>query len=223
MHWAEVCTRVEVSLQNLLDWFILTQSLWKQQKDKLNVSVQSNQRKRTWLLRLIYSHPFIHLDTGVPVLSKRGIRESVRQAELRSDPLQVLSKGQAAQEVDLTMGKPRLYPLLQELQNILKRKRTTETCRLGRWRYFSLHSESVNETHQSAGEADHSDGRLGRLGDVKQVVEQSLVLMVGEQVELVQDEQHRATAAAITWVVPEKPTCPTLHLPLTAWNLGNLI
>lgn len=53
--------------------------------------------------------------------------------------------------------------------------------------------------HQSAGEADHSDGSLGRLGDVKQVVEQRLVLMVGEQVELVQDEQHRAAAAAIAW------------------------
>ena len=55
------------------------------------------------------------------------------------------------------------------------------------------------EAHQSAGDADHSDGSLGRLGDVKQVVEQRLVLMVGEQVELIQDKQHGATAAAITW------------------------
>lgn len=55
------------------------------------------------------------------------------------------------------------------------------------------------EPHQPAGEADHSHGGLGRLGDVKQVVEQRLVLMVGEQVELVQDEENRAAAAAIAW------------------------
>lgn len=42
--------------------------------------------------------------------------------------------------------------------------------------------------YQSAGNADHSDGSLGGLGDVKQVVEQRLVLVVGEQVELIQDE-----------------------------------
>lgn len=70
---------------------------------------------------LFYSHSLIHLDTAVPVFSKLGIRKIVGQAELRLDPLQVLSEGQAAQEVDLTMGKPRLHTLLQELQNILKR------------------------------------------------------------------------------------------------------
>ena len=56
-----------------------------------------------------------------------------------------------------------------------------------------------SEAHQSAGDADHGDGRLGGLGNVKQVVEEGLVLVVGEQVELIQDEEHRAAAAAITW------------------------
>lgn len=55
------------------------------------------------------------------------------------------------------------------------------------------------ETHQPAGESHHGDGRLGGLRHVKQVVEQRLVLVVGEQVELVQDEQHGAAAGAITW------------------------
>lgn len=55
-------------------------------------------------------------------------------------------------------------------------------------------------THQPAGEADYSDGRLGRLGNIKQVVQQSLVLVVGEQIELVQDEQHRTAAAAIAFL-----------------------
>ncbi len=64
--------------------------------------------------------------------------------------------------------------------------------------------EGLSEAHQSARNADHSDGSLGGLGDVKQVVEQSLVLMVGEQVELIQDEQHRAAAAAITWCETQK-------------------
>lgn len=56
-----------------------------------------------------------------------------------------------------------------------------------------------SEAHQSAGDAHHSDGGLGRLRDVEQVVEQRLVLVVGEQIKLIQDEQHRAAAAAITW------------------------
>lgn len=47
--------------------------------------------------------------------------------------------------------------------------------------------------------------------------------MVGEQVELIQDKQHRAAAAAIAWVVPEEQTCHTLHLPLMALNLCNLV
>ena len=61
-----------------------------------------------------------------------------------------------------------------------------------------------SEAHQPAGDADHGDGRLGRLGDVEQVVEQSLVLVVSEQVELIQDEEHRAAAAAITWTRTKK-------------------
>lgn len=55
-------------------------------------------------------------------------------------------------------------------------------------------------THQPAGEADYSDGRLGRLGNIKQVVQQSLVLVVGEQIELVHNEQHRTAAAAIAFL-----------------------
>lgn len=54
------------------------------------------------------------------------------------------------------------------------------------------------QPYQSAGDADHRDGSLGRLGDIKQVVEQRLVLVVGKQVELIQDEQHGAAAAAIS-------------------------
>lgn len=60
------------------------------------------------------------------------------------------------------------------------------------------------EAHQSAGDADHSDGSLGGLGDVKQVVEQRLVLVVGEQVELIQDEQHGPAAAAIACTQTQK-------------------
>lgn len=52
-------------------------------------------------------------------------------------------------------------------------------------------------SHQPAGEADHGDGRLSRLGHVKQVVEQRLVLVLGKQVELLQDDQQGATAAAV--------------------------
>lgn len=61
----------------------------------------------------------IHLYAGVPVLSEPVVGEVVRQAELGSDPLQVLRERHAAQQVDLTVGKPRLHPLLQQLQNIL--------------------------------------------------------------------------------------------------------
>lgn len=60
-----------------------------------------------------------------------------------------------------------------------------------------------SQPHQSAGDADHSHGGLGGLGHIKQVVEQRLVLMVGEQVELVQDKENRTAAAAIAW--PETP------------------
>lgn len=55
----------------------------------------------------------------------------------------------------------------------------------------------MQQPHQSAGHAHHGDGGLGGLGDIQQVVEQSLVLVVGEQVELVQDEQDRTAAAAV--------------------------
>ena len=51
--------------------------------------------------------------------------------------------------------------------------------------------------YQSAGKPHHSHGGLGGLGHVQQVVEQRLVLVVGEQVELVQDEQYWPAAAAV--------------------------
>lgn len=63
----------------------------------------------------------------------------------------------------------------------------------------------MQQPHQSAGHAHHGDGGLGGLGHVQQVVEQSLVLVVGEQVELVQDEQDRTAAAAIAWPETRKP------------------
>lgn len=54
-------------------------------------------------------------------------------------------------------------------------------------------------SHQSAGKAHYCDGSLGGLGDVKQVVEQCLVLMMGEEVELVQDKENWAAAATVAW------------------------
>ena len=63
--------------------------------------------------------------------------------------------------------------------------------------YAVVPSSSTIRAYQSAGEPHHSHGGLGGLGHVQQVVEQSLVLVVGEQVELVQDEQHRTAAAAV--------------------------
>lgn len=56
----------------------------------------------------------------------------------------------------------------------------------------------MKKSHQPAGEANHSDGSLSRLGDVKQIVEQRLILVLGKQVKLLQDNQKGATAAAIT-------------------------
>lgn len=77
----------------------------------------------------------------------------------------------------------------------------------------------LSEAHQSAGHAHHGNGGLGGLGHVQQVVEQGLVLVGGEQVELIQDEEHRAAAAAITWMgervewgnLPKKKLCHTLY------------
>lgn len=82
----------------------------------------------------------------------------------------------------------------------------------------------MSDSHQSAGNADHSDGSLGRLGDVKQVVEQRLVLVVGEQVELIQDEQHWAAAAAITWTA-QRRRCERERINYTfmSLNLNDLI
>lgn len=93
------------------------------------------------------------------------------------------------------MGEARLDPLLQQLQNILDepaQHRQSHNTQV----YVNLWGNQ--QPYQSAGDADHGDGSLGRLGDIKQVVEQRLVLVVGKQVELIQDKQHRAAAAAIS-------------------------
>lgn len=55
-----------------------------------------------------------HLHAAVPVLSKRPIRKVLGQAELGSDPLQVLREGGAAQQVDLTVREARFDPFLQQ-------------------------------------------------------------------------------------------------------------
>lgn len=54
------------------------------------------------------------------------------------------------------------------------------------------------QTHQSAGEPHHSHRRLRRLRHIQQIIQQRLVLMMSEQIKLIQDEQHRTTAALIT-------------------------
>lgn len=138
----------------------------------------------------------LHLYAGFPVLCELDVGEVVRQAELSPDSVHVLRERGAAQQVDLTVGEPRLDPLLQQLQNILHGKMSFIKSNLST-RFISNCLEG-GEAHQSAGDADHSDGSLGGLGDVKQVVEERLVLVVGEQVKLIQDEQHGAAAAAIT-------------------------
>lgn len=130
----------------------------------------------------------------------------MQQAKLDSDPLQVLRERQAAQQVDLTVGEPRLHPLLQQLQNILDANDHKKSIKAKLHQPYLERLGGLSEAHQSAGKADHSNGSLGRLGDVKQVVEQRLVLMVGKQVELIQDEQHRAAATAITWCETQTAT-----------------
>lgn len=108
------------------------------------------------------------------------------------------------------MREPRLHPLLQQLQNILDGGKTTnQTSFIKVLKLNNVKKPAAAlggpEAHQSAGDADHSDGSLGGLGDVEQVVEQRLVLVVGEQVELIQDEQHGPAAAAIACTHTQKP------------------
>lgn len=69
--------------------------------------------------------PYPH--AAVPVKREFTVGEVVGQAELGCDSLQVLSEGQSAQQVDLTMGKPRFHPLLQQLQDILVTSAKTST------------------------------------------------------------------------------------------------
>lgn len=66
------------------------------------------------------SHNSTHLHAGVPVLREPVTREVVWQTELGSKPLHELGERRAAQQVDLTVGEPRLDPFLQQLQNILE-------------------------------------------------------------------------------------------------------
>ena len=80
--------------------------------------------------------------------------------------------------------------------------RCRPTCQIHTHTHTHSHHASSSSTiraYQSAGESHHSHGGLGGLGHVQQVVEQCLVLVVGEQVELIQDEQHRTAAAAVPW------------------------
>ena len=49
-------------------------------------------------------------------------------------------------------------------------------------------------TYQSTSYTKYTDRGLGRLGDVKQVIQQGLVFMVSEQVKFVQYKQDRLTA-----------------------------
>ena len=44
--------------------------------------------------------------------------------------------------------------------------------------------------YQAAGKANNSDGIIGRLGGIKQVIQESLVLVVGKQVKLVKQEYN---------------------------------
>ena len=47
------------------------------------------------------------------------------------------------------------------------------------------------KTYEPGWESDDTDGRLGGLGHVKQVVEQGLVVVEGEQIKLIQHKQDR--------------------------------
>ena len=59
----------------------------------------------------------------------------------------------------------------------------------------------MGRTYQPAGESNHSNGGLGRLGDVQEVVEKGLVLMVSKQVKFIQNEEGRTAAVTIAWTL----------------------
>lgn len=52
--------------------------------------------------------------------------------------------------------------------------------------------------YQSTGQTNHSNGTDSCLGNVKQVVQECLVLMVGKQVKLVKNK-HNALIRATSW------------------------
>ena len=44
-------------------------------------------------------------------------------------------------------------------------------------------------TYQATGDANNTDGSLRRLGDIKQIIEQCLIFVLGKQVKLFQHKQ----------------------------------
>lgn len=54
-------------------------------------------------------------------------------------------------------------------------------------------------THQSAGEAHHRYRSLSGLRNIQQVIKEGLVLMMCKQIKLLQNEEHRLTAAFIAY------------------------
>lgn len=97
-------------------------------------------RERRFFCRLGIIGP-THLHTAVPVPRKPFIDEVPWQAELGSDPLQVLRECRAVQQVDLTVREARFNPFLQQLQNILEEdgKSGTSDSRAS-WTVGNVHS-----------------------------------------------------------------------------------
>ncbi|KAF3857408.1 hypothetical protein F7725_009267 [Dissostichus mawsoni] len=120
--------------------------------------------------------PLLHLDAGVPVLSERLVGEVVQQAELWG-----CSAGGSDGEKTATSPASPAAPEHPGMEMMHRDKKEDEV---------RLTSLQVTPTTATGAWADC---------EIKKVVEQRLVLVVGEQVELIQDEQHRAAAAAITW------------------------
>lgn len=54
-------------------------------------------------------------------------------------------------------------------------------------------------SHLPAGEPNNCHWGLCRLGDVKQVVEQGLILVVDKQIKFIQDKQNWAAAGSVSW------------------------
>ena len=69
-------------------------------------------------------------------------------------------------EVEVAVGEPALDPLLKQLCHV-----------------------------DTAGDAEYGDGDGARLGHVKQVIQQSLILVQAEGLEVIQNEYYGFTAA----------------------------